>query len=111
MWFVGHAIDFRIALNCIACPDHHLLVKCSLWLLPNDCSCTIKLCFIFTYLLFILIAFYLFSIHALCSTYLVLNEVYLLCASVLGYRCIWFKCSQLLDLGVNEFCLCSQTHV
>ena len=40
----------------------------------------------------ILIAFYLFFIHALCFTYLVLNEVYLLCANVLGYKCIWFKC-------------------
>ena len=28
--FVGHAIDFSITLNCIACPDDHLLDKCSL---------------------------------------------------------------------------------
>ena len=34
----------------------------------------------------ILIAFYMFFIHALCSTCLVLNEVYLLCASVLGVQ-------------------------
>ena len=27
---VGHAIDFCVALNCIACPDDHLLDKCSL---------------------------------------------------------------------------------
>ena len=28
--FVGHAIDFSIALNCIACLDDHLLNKCLL---------------------------------------------------------------------------------
>ena len=27
---VGHAIDFCVALNCIACLDDHLLAKCSL---------------------------------------------------------------------------------
>ena len=91
MWFVGHAIDFCIALNCIAYSDDHLLVKCSLWPFLNDCFFMIKLCYMFSYLVVILIAFYLFSIHALCSTCLVLNKVYLLCASVSGYRCIWFK--------------------
>ena len=25
---VGHAIDFYVALNCITCPEDHLLVKC-----------------------------------------------------------------------------------
>ena len=44
--FVGHVIDFCIALNCIACPYDHLLDKCSLWSFLNNCSCLIKLCFI-----------------------------------------------------------------
>ena len=92
MWFVGHAIDFCIALNCIACANDYLLVKCSLWSFFNNCFYMIKLCYMFPYLVFFLIAFYLFSIHAMSSTCLVLNAVYLLCASVSGYRCIWFKC-------------------
>ena len=92
MWFVGHAIDFNIALNCIACPNDHLLDKCSLWLFPNDYLCLIKLC-LMSYISFgILIAFYLFLIRALSSTCLELNEVLLLCASVSRYRCIWCKC-------------------
>ena len=88
MWYVRHAIDFNIAHNCIACPDNHLLVKCSLWLFSNDCLCLIKLYLMLYILVGILIAFYLFFIHALCSTYLVLNEIYLLCASVSGYKCM-----------------------
>ena len=70
MSFVGHAIDF-----CIACLDGVLLVKCSLWSFLNDCFYMIKLCYMFSYLVFylffffiffyfIIIAFYLFSIHA-----------------------------------------------
>ena len=86
--FVGHVIDFSIDLNCIACPDDHLLDKCSLWSFPNNCLCLIKLC-LMSYISFvILIAFYLFLIRALCSTCLELNEVLLLCASVLRYMCI-----------------------
>ena len=92
MWYVGLVIDFSIALNCIACLNDHLLVKCSLWSFPNDCSYLIKLCFMFYISCGILITIYLFFIHALCSTCLMLNEVYLLCASVSRYKCIWFKC-------------------
>ena len=92
MWYVRHAIDFSIALNCIDCLEDHLSIKCSLWSFPNDCSCLIKLCFMSYISIGILIAFYLFFIHALCSTCLVLNEVYLLSTGVLGYRCIWCKC-------------------
>ena len=74
MCFVGHAIDFSIALNCIMCLDDHLLDKYSLWSFCNDCLCLIKLCFI-AYISFgILIAFYLFLIHILCSTCRELNE-------------------------------------
>ena len=55
----------------------------------------------------ILITFYLFFIHALCSTYLVLCYVQVFQdTSVYGA-----SASQLLDLDVSEFCLCSQTHV
>jgi len=58
--FVRHAIAFYIALNCIACPDDHLLDKFSLWSFLNDYSCLIKLRFI-AYISFgILITFYLF---------------------------------------------------
>ena len=90
--YVGHVIDFSIALNCIACSDDHLLDKYSLWSFPNDYLCLIKLC-LMSYILFgILIAFYLFLIHTLCFTCLELKKVYLLCASVSGYRCIWCKC-------------------
>ena len=34
--FVGHVIDFSIDLNCIACPDEHLLDKCSLKSFLNE---------------------------------------------------------------------------
>ena len=56
---VGHAIDFCVALNCIACPNDHLLAKCSLQSLFNNCSCLIKICFIVYILLITLIAIYL----------------------------------------------------
>ena len=82
MWCVGHAIEFSIARNCVACLNDHLLVKCSLWSFPNGCLCLIKLCFMFYISCGNLITFYLFFIHALCSACLVLNEVYLLCANV-----------------------------
>ena len=86
--FVGHAIDFSIALNYIACLDDHLLYKCSLKSFLDDCLCLIKLCFI-AYISFgILITFYLFLIRGLCSICLKLNEVLLLCASLSRYRCI-----------------------
>ena len=58
--FIGHAIDFSIALNWIECPNDHLLDKCSLWSFLNDCSCLIKLYFIAYNSFGILIAFYLF---------------------------------------------------
>ena len=60
---------------------------------------------------FYLIALYLFSIHALISTCLKLNEVicYVQVFQVTGIYDI--SSSQVLDLSVNEFCLCSQTHV
>jgi len=75
MWFVGHAIDFSITLNCIVCLDDYILAKYSLWSFFNDWSCLLKLCFMFHISFGILIALCLFFIHALCSTCLVFNEV------------------------------------
>ena len=100
---INRGLNFPTALNCIACLDDHLLVKCSLWSFLNDYFYIIKLCYMFSYLVFILIAFYLCFIHALCSTCLVLNEVYLLCASVSRYRCIWFKFFTTFRFSVSEF--------
>ena len=64
-----------------------------------------------SYLLFILIAFYLFFIHSLYSTCPVLNEV--ICyVQVFQDTCVYgSSATQVLDLGVSEFCLFSQTHV
>ena len=70
--FVGHAIDFFLPLNCIACLDDHLL---------NDCSCLIKLCFIDYISFSILIAFYLF-LYVPCV---------LLVLSLMKF-CVMFKC-------------------
>ena len=89
---VGHAIDFSIALNCIMCLDDHLLDKCSLWSFLNDYSC--------------LIAFYLF-LYVPCLqlvTSLMKKKIFVQVfqdTSVYGA-----SASQLLELGVSEFCLC-----
>ena len=93
------------------CTDDHLLVKCSLWSFLNDCSSLIKLCYMFLYLLFILTAFYLLFIHALYSTCLMLNEV--ICYMQVFYDTSVYgsNASQILDLGVSEFCLYSHAHV
>ena len=56
---VGHAIDFYIAFNCIACLNDHLLIKCSLWSFFNDCPCLIKICLTIYIMFIILIALYL----------------------------------------------------
>ena len=60
---------------------------------------------------FYFIALYLFYIHALISTCLKLNEVicYVQVFQVTGLY--GTSSSQVLDLSVSEFCLCSQTHV
>ena len=109
--FVGHAIDFSIALNCIACHGDRLLDKCSLWSFLNDCSCLIKLCFI-AYISFgILIAFYLFLIRTLCSTCCELNESLLYVQVFQDTGLYGASASQLLELSVSEFYLCFQTQV
>ena len=105
--FVGHIINFSIALNYIACPDDYLLDKCSLWSFLNDCSYLIKLCFI-AYISFgILIAFYLFLIHTLCSTCRELNESLLYMQVFQDTGVYDASASHLLEVGVSEFYLCS----
>ena len=71
----------------------------------------IKLCYMFLYLLFILIAFYLFFIHALYSTCFVLNELICYVQVFQDTSVYGSSASQVLDLGVSEFCLYYQTHV
>ena len=71
----------------------------------------IKLCYKFLYLLFFLIAFYLLFIHALYSTCLVFNEVICYLQVFQDTGVYGSSTSQVLDLGVSEFCLCSRTHV
>ena len=62
-------------------------------------------------LVFYLITFYLFYIHALISTCLKLNEVICL-VQVFQVTVIYGTSSlQVLDLGGSGFCLCSKTHV
>ena len=107
---VGHAIDFCVSLNCIACSNDHLLAKCSLQSFFYDYSCLIKICLI-VYILFItLIALYLL-IYVPCIQ-LVISLIKVLfvceCFRLQVYTC---KCFTTFRLGVNEFCHCSQTHV
>ena len=93
------------------CLDVHLLVKYSLWSFLNDFSCLIKLCYMFIYLLPILIAFYLFFIHDLYSTCLIFNKVICYVQVFQDTGVYGSSASQILDLGVSEFCLCSHAHV
>ena len=87
------------------CLDVHLLVKYSLWSFLNDFSCLIKLCYMFIYLLSILIAFYLFFIHVLYSTCLIFNKVICYVQVFKDIGVYGSSASQILDLGVSEFCL------
>ena len=106
----GHAIDFYVALNSIACSDDHLLVKCSLWSFFNDCSCLIKLWFI-DYIFFnSLIAFYLLLSVSCIQLVISLMKVLFMCEyfRIQVYTC---KCFTASRLGVSEFYHCSQTHV
>ena len=93
------------------CLDVHLLVKCSLWSFLNDCSCLIKLCYMFISHLFYLIAFYLLYIHALYSTFLDLNESICYVQVFQDINVYSSSALQVLDLGMSEFCLYSQTHI
>ena len=60
-----------------------------------------------SYLVFILIAFYLFFIHALYSTSLMLNEVICYVQVFQDTGVYGSNALQILDLGVSDFCLCS----
>ena len=55
--------------------------------------------------------FYFFLIRALCSTCLDLNEVLCHVQVFQDTGVYGASASQLLELGVSEFCLCSQTHI
>ena len=60
----------------------------------------------------ILIASYLFLIHTLCSLLIVGLMKFICYVQVFQDTSVYgASASQLLDLGVSEFCLCSQTHV
>ena len=63
----------RIGLNCIACPDEHLLAKCSLWSFFNDCFYLIKIC-IHVFCVYKLDRTLLAHVRTLCSTCHKLNE-------------------------------------
>ena len=65
----------------------------------------------FSYLLFILVAFYLLFIHALYSTCLIFNEAICYVQVFQDTSVYSSSTSQVLDLGVSEFCFCSQIHV
>ena len=61
--------------------------------------------------LFYLITFYLLYIHALYSTCLNLNESICYVQVFQDTSVYGSSASQVLELGVSEFCLYSQTHI
>ena len=61
--------------------------------------------------MFILIAFYLFFIHALYSTCNVLIEVICYVQEFQDTSVYGSSASKILDLGMSEFCLCFQVHI
>ena len=71
----------------------------------------VKLCYLFPYLVFILIAFYLFFIHAAYSTCLIFNEVICYVQVFQDTGVYGTSASQVLDLGVSEFFLYFQTRI
>ena len=114
VFWIGCVLDmqliFYIDLNCIACPDDHLLAKCSLQSFFNVCSCLIKISSI-VYILFItLIAFYLLLYVPCIQLVIRLMEVLFVCEyfRIQVYTC---KCFTTSSRGVSEFCHYSQTHV
>ena len=64
-----------------------------------------------SYLVFILIAFYLFFIHALYSTCNVLIEVICYVQVFQDTSVYGSSVSKILDLGVSEFCLYFQVYI
>ena len=63
----------RIVLNCIACPDEHLLAKCLLWSFFYDCFYLIKMC-LHVLCVFKLNRTFLAHVRTLCLTCHKLNE-------------------------------------
>ena len=107
---VGHAIDLCVALNCIVCPNDHLLAKGLLQSFFYDCSCLIKICLI-VYILFItLIVLYLLIYLPCIQLVISLMKVLFVCECfrLQVYMC---KCFTASRLGMSEFHHYFQTHV
>ena len=80
------------------CSHFHMTVWCLIKLLICFTSCLLDHIFI-CYIMFVLL---LLTLPWGSNMF---------CASVLGYKYFVPSSSQVLDLGVSEFCHCSQTHV
>ena len=91
-------VAWSFALLCGHCSHLHMTVMCLIKLLICFTSCLLD--HIFT--CYIILVFWLLSLPWGSNTF---------CASVSGYRYCVPSLSQVLDLGVNKFCHCSQTHV
>ena len=93
----------------IACSDDHLfcyviIVVFSIWLFYVWSSCS--------YISHLVYMIVLYLLLYTCPLLLALPwESNVFCASVSGYRYFVLSSSHVLDLGVSEFCHCSQTHV
>ena len=93
----------------IACLDHHFLchviiVIFSIWLFYVWSSCS--------YVSYLVYSIAIYLLLYTCPLLLALpwgSNVF--CASVSRYRYFVPSSSHVLDLGVSEFCHCSQTHV
>ena len=110
---IGCVLDIQlilvIGLNCIACPNDHLLAKWSLQSFFTDCSCMIKIC-LTVYVMFItLVAFYLLNI--LCIQLVISLMKFLFVCECFRLQVYTCKCFTASRLGVSEFCHCSQTHI
>ena len=108
---VGHAISFCIALNCLCVQMfiYSINVNCSHSFMTIHVWLSYAICLYLSW--FYLITFYLLNVHALYSTCLKLNESICYVQVFQDTGVYGLSASQVLDLGVSEFCLCSQTHV
>ena len=79
----------RIFLNCIACPDKHLLAKYSLWSFFNDYFCLIKIC-LHVFCVYKLDRTLLAHVRTLCLTCHKLNESFV-CVQVFQVTGIYLQ--------------------
>ena len=79
----------EIVLNCITCPDEHLLAKCSLWSFLNDCFCLIKIC-LHVYCVYKLDRTLLAYVRTLCLSCHKLNESFV-CVQVFQVTGIYLQ--------------------